>query len=70
MTSQKDMNKQRDDFGITYDDKSKQVYVFGGYNNYEDLEYCEKYFVEYDLWTELKPMTKKKSGVSACMFNS
>ena len=41
------MNQSRCDFGICYDDKLGEVYVFGGYNG-SAIEHCEKYNVEKD----------------------
>ena len=48
-----DMIYDRESFGITYDPKRKEVFVFGGYNG-GVLENCEKYSIAKNEWTELK----------------
>jgi len=70
MTPKKDMNQKRYNFGITYNDEDKDVYVLGGQTAGGYLDHVEKYSVELDVWTELEPMTKQKSNVSACMVNN
>lgn len=69
MTIKNEMNKKRINFGITYDDKKKEVYVFGGKSG-GYLNNCEKYSIDKDVWTELKPMINKKHCSSACIFNN
>lgn len=59
MTPKKNMNHERLNFGITNDEKNKEVYVFGGYDG-TVIDHCEKYSVEKDEWIELEPMKKKK----------
>lgn len=63
------MNQKRENFGITYDNTNREVYVFGGYYN-GFLSHSEKYSVELDEWTELAPMTNKKDMASACILNN
>lgn len=55
MTQKKDMIQKRMNFGIVFDDKNKNVYVFGGYGD-DFLDKNEKYSVEKNEWTELTPM--------------
>jgi len=62
----KDMNHKRYGFGITYNSKDKEVYVFGG----DFVNHCEKYLVEIDEWVLIEPMAKRKYGASACIFNN
>lgn len=69
MTSKKDMNSRREDFGTTYATDRKEVYVFGGYAK-DAIDHCEKYSVMENKWTELEPMTKKKYHVSACLVDN
>lgn len=47
MEKKKDMILKKNGFGITYDDKNEDVYIFGGYNKYY-LKSCEKYNVKLD----------------------
>jgi len=71
VTEKKDMNQKRDQFGITYDDKKKEVYVFGGKDGmYGAIDHSEKYSIENDEWTELEPMPKAKWYASACIISS
>lgn len=56
VTPKKEMFQERYSFGITYDEKNKEVYVFGGANGYDTLNHCEKYSLEKNEWTVLEPM--------------
>lgn len=58
MTMKNYMNQKRHKFGITYDDYNKEVYVFGGEDNEDVINHCEKYCVSKDKWTQLEPMSK------------
>ena len=69
ISDKKSMNKERKIFAITYDDNSKQIYVFGGLGIGGALNQCEKYYVEEDRWSVIKPMSKQKYGSSACIQN-
>ena len=50
------MNKERITFGITYDDRNNEVYVFGGEDNFNVINRSEKYSVKKDEWTDIKSM--------------
>lgn len=69
LTVKKDMNQVRNDFGMTYDDKNRQVYVFGGYDG-SYLDHVERYSVDKNEWTVLSPMNTDKGNVSACIINN
>lgn len=69
MIAKKDMNQKRSQFGITYDDTNKEVYVFGGDDGDAVLNHCEKYSVDNDEWTILRPFNNSKACVSACMLH-
>lgn len=64
------MNNERIDFGITYDNKRQNIYVFGGLDGIDEMDICEKYSIEDDEWTVMSTMPKKKYLVSACIFNN
>jgi len=70
ITPGKAMNQARLYFGITYDKVKKEVYVFGGNIEGHDLAHSEKYSVERNKWTVLKPMNQYKSGAAATIINS
>jgi len=46
---------------------SKQVYVFGGYNE-GGLNSCEKYRLQQHMWTLLPPMQEARSNFNPCLF--
>lgn len=63
------MNEKRDGFGIVYDSKRKDIYVFGGLHK-SFLNHCEKYSIENDKWTNISPMSNGKQNASACIFDN
>ena len=48
MSTKQDMNQKTQQFGITYDDNKKEVYVFGGGDGNDAISHCEKYNIESD----------------------
>lgn len=71
MTPRKEMGQKRFGFGITYDEKNREVYVFGGVDVHGRVhKQCEKYSIEKDAWTELEPMIKENQEASASIFNN
>ena len=64
ITSKKDMNYKREDFGVAYDQDEQVIYVLGGYSYgmfYDSaMANCEKYSIKDDKWTEIKPMSTHK----------
>lgn len=64
----RDMNSKRASFGITYDDVSKTIYVFGG-DTGKYMNHCEKYSIRDNKWNLITPMAKSKANVSACIFD-
>ena len=72
-TDKKDMHNVRQIFGITYDSKRKNIYVFGGSVNRNigyALNVCEKYNVAKNVWTQIRPMNKTKTDSSACNIDN
>jgi len=66
------MNKERKHFGITYNDKEKEIYVFGGcvgQENTQPIKTCGKFLVDKNQWKKMVSMEQNKSGVSACIVN-
>lgn len=68
------MTYKREDFGVAYDQDEQVIYVLGGYSYgmfYDSaMANCEKYSIRDDKWTEIKPMSIHKQGVSACIFDN
>lgn len=64
------MHHERGFFGIAYDNKQDYIYVLGGENGIKKINTCEKYSIQNDKWTFIKPMSQKKSKISACIFNN
>ena len=69
ITDKKDMNQQRSNHSITYDDKKQNIYVFGGNDGDNNISHCEKYSVKFDKWTIISPMSNIKKNASVCIFN-
>ena len=63
------MTTSRFEFGIAYDDQHKDIYVFGGYDEYQHLKHCEKFSIPNNKWTEIAPMSCERSNTSACILN-
>ena len=64
------MNFARGFFGIVFDSYGQDIFVLGGEDGKKKINNCEKYSIDNDSWTKIKPMSKKKSKVSACIFNN
>mmetsp|Transcript_20096 Transcript_20096/g.19062 ORF Transcript_20096/g.19062 Transcript_20096/m.19062 type:complete len:109 (-) Transcript_20096:406-732(-) len=44
------------------------IYVFGGYNEGQDLASCEKFSLFENKWKQIAPMNKKKHGAASFHF--
>ncbi len=63
------MHQARAHFGITFDEKRKEVYVLGGFIRYS-LNHCEKFNTLTGKWIVIAPMNNNNRNVSACVLNS
>lgn len=72
-SDKKEMHHVRQIFGIAYDSKRRNIYVFGGSINRNvgyALNECEKYSVSKNVWTQIRPMAKTKTDSSACIIDN
>ena len=67
--TKKEMNQERKIFAIAYDNKNKDIFVFGGYANV-NLKRCEKYSIINNEWTQIASLRIKKSNASAGILNN
>lgn len=46
----------------------QQVYICGGFNGVDWHQTCEYYNPETDQWTEIEPMSSKRSGIGVIAY--
>ena len=64
------MSRNRAGFGIAYDDYNHNIYAIGGELKGMNLDHCEKYSVETNTWTVIRPMPYELKNLSVCNLNN
>lgn len=52
-------------FTSWYSEIDRSVYVFGGNDNIDDLNQCERYSITENVWRQISPLNHKRNGASA-----